>query len=69
MVTGRGDAGHRPFGGYRISTEGMPDGRLIHYYEWPDAPEGTVPQGSSERARGAPAGAEEPRARKADDDE
>ncbi len=25
-----------PFGGFEVVTEPMPDGRSIHYYEWPD---------------------------------
>ena len=28
-----------PFSDLEVETETMPDGRRIHYYTWPDAPE------------------------------
>lgn len=38
MVTDGNDHGDHPFGGFRVRTEPMADGRRqIHYYEWPEA--------------------------------
>jgi hypothetical protein len=34
-VTEPKDAADDPFGGFVVVTEVKPDGRLIHYYEWP----------------------------------
>ncbi|HEY7591282.1 MAG TPA: hypothetical protein VH723_09830 [Candidatus Limnocylindrales bacterium] len=31
--------GNDPFGGFVVVTEVKADGRLIHYYEWPDDPD------------------------------
>ncbi len=39
MVTKGDGASHRPFGEFRVTTEPMPDGRQIHYYEWPGGDE------------------------------
>jgi hypothetical protein len=36
MVTESKDAGNGPFGGFVVVTQVKEDGRLIHYYEWPD---------------------------------
>ncbi len=36
MVTDAKSDGNDPFGGFVVVTEVKPDGRLIHYYEWPD---------------------------------
>jgi len=37
MVTDDGAVVHQPFGGYKIETEPLPDGRRIHYYSWTEA--------------------------------
>ena len=33
------DAPNDPFGEFVVMTEVKPDGRIIHYYEWPAAKE------------------------------
>ena len=35
MVTDDDEPVHRPFGGYTLDVETLPDGRTIRYYAWP----------------------------------
>ncbi len=36
---------HRPFGGYTLEVETLPDGRTIRYYAWPaESDEGGAPE-------------------------
>jgi hypothetical protein len=53
MVTDREEGVHPPFVGFTVVTQVKPDGRHIHYYEWPPdvrdraaAPEGASPDAS-----------------------
>jgi hypothetical protein len=36
---------HQPFESFRVTTEVMPDGRRVHYYEWPAGPRDRPPAG------------------------
>lgn len=40
MVSDGSEPIHHPFGGFRVRTEAMPDGRRIQYYTWPAEGEG-----------------------------
>jgi hypothetical protein len=45
MVTDEDGVVHRPFGGYTVEVETLPDGRTIRYYAWPpDAEEDDTPE-------------------------
>jgi hypothetical protein len=37
-MTDRREPSHRPVVAFVVETQMKPDGRLIHYYEWPDRP-------------------------------
>ncbi len=57
MVTDRADGVHPPFEGFTVVTTVKPDGRLIHYYEWP--PAAADPESAPSAGDGAP-GSHEP---------
>ena len=60
MVTNGEDARHHPFGGFRVTTELMADGRRhIHYYHWPEADEGEDRDPEREEPVAAEDGADE----------
>jgi hypothetical protein len=54
MVTDRGAGVHPPFEGFVVVTTVKPDGRLIHYYEWPaEPPDPEAPGPGGDRAADA----------------
>jgi hypothetical protein len=43
-VTERSARRHQALGAFRVTPEVLPDGRQMHYYEWPaSAPDGAPP--------------------------
>jgi hypothetical protein len=50
-MTDRRDPAKKPFVAFVVETQMKPDGRLIHYYEWPDR---TPEPGTNEPDKAAP---------------